>query len=139
LLNVGRQPALQRVAHLLCEHLARQEAVGMDDSATIPLSQMDVADAAGLSIVHVNRTFKELRRLGLLSKQGRAMKVVNKERLVCLAGFDGSYLNMPQLLSHWQLKIAGTSTRLERSVTVSLPPTSMTKLRSKPVQRSIGL
>jgi hypothetical protein len=47
LLNVGRQPALQRVAHLLCEQLARREAVGLN-SATIPLTQMDLADAAGL-------------------------------------------------------------------------------------------
>ena len=69
LLNVGRQPALQRVAHLLCEQLARREAVGLT-SATIPLTQMDLADAAGLSIVHINRTFQELRRLNILSKGG---------------------------------------------------------------------
>jgi CRP-like cAMP-binding protein len=51
LLNVGRLPALQRVAHLLCEHLARCEAVGIT-STTIPLTQMDLVDAVGLSIVH---------------------------------------------------------------------------------------
>lgn len=139
LLNVGRQPALQRVAHLLCEQLARQESVGMDD-ATIPLSQMDVADATGLSIVHVNRTYKELQRLRMLSKQGRSMKVVNRDRLVCLAGFDGNYLNMPQLLSRWQVNIAGASTRFDRPVPLGLPPTSTTKLRSKPAApRSMGL
>jgi CRP-like cAMP-binding protein len=104
LLNVGRQPALQRVAHLLCEQLARREAVGLN-SPTIPLTQMDLADAAGLSIVHINRTFQELRRLNILSKEGRAIKVVDRERLAGLASFDGNYLNMPQLLSHWQVKI----------------------------------
>ena len=104
LLNVGRQPALQRVAHLLCEQLARREAVGLN-SATIPLTQMDLADAAGLSIVHINRTFQELRRLNILSKEGRAIKVVDRERLAGLASFNGNYLNMPQLLSHWQVKI----------------------------------
>jgi len=104
LLNVGRQPALQRVAHLLCEQLARRETVGIND-ATIPLTQIDLADAAGLSIVHVNRTFQELRRLKILSKEGRAIQVVDRERLVCLANFDGLYLNMPQLLSHWQVNI----------------------------------
>ena len=108
LLNVGRQPALQRVAHLLCEQLARREAVGLD-SATIPLTQMDLADAAGLSIVHINRTFQELRRLNILSKEGRAIKVVDRERLAGLASFDGNYLNMPQLLSHWQVKIESIS------------------------------
>jgi hypothetical protein len=66
---------------------------------------MDLADAAGLSIVHINRTFQELRRLNILSKEGRAIKVVDRERLAGLASFDGNYLNMPQLLSHWQVKI----------------------------------
>src|SRR5262245_7289670 len=104
LLNVARQPALQRVAHLLCEQLARREAVGIN-GAVIPLTQMDLADAVGLSIVHINRIFHELRRLRILSKEGRAIRVVNRERLVGLANFDGHYLNMPQLLSHWQVNI----------------------------------
>ena len=66
-------------------------------------------DAAGLSIVHVNRTFQELRRLNILPKEGRSINVVDRERLAKLAGFDGNYLNMPQLLSHWQVKIERTS------------------------------
>jgi CRP-like cAMP-binding protein len=121
LLNVGRQPALQRVAHLLCEQLARRQAVGLN-SATIPLTQMDLADAAGLSIVHINRTFQELRRLNILSKEGRAITVVDRERLAALASFDGNYLNMPQLLSHWQVKIERASTPAERSPAVWCPP-----------------
>lgn len=119
LLNIGRQPALQRVAHLLCEQLARREAVGIN-SATIPLTQMDLADAAGLSIVHVNRTFQELRRLDILSKEGRTIKVVDRERLVNLAGFDGNCLNMPQLLSHWHVKIERASTPAHRRIRSTL-------------------
>jgi CRP-like cAMP-binding protein len=102
LLNKVRQSALQRVAHLLCEQMARRELVGID-RATIPLTQMDLADAAGLSIVHINRTFHKLLSLRILAKVGVAIEVVNKERLVSLANFDGRYLNMPQLLSHWQI------------------------------------
>lgn len=119
LLNIGRQPALQRVAHLLCEQLARREAVGIN-SATIPLTQMDLADAAGLSIVHVNRTFQELRRLDILSKEGRTIKVVDRERLVILAGFDGNYLNMPQLLSHWHVRIERAATPAPRRIRSTL-------------------
>lgn len=104
LINVGRQPALQRVAHLLCEHLVRREAVGMDGAA-VELSQIDLADATGLSIVHVNRTFKELRQLKLVCKEGRRMKVVDRKGLASLAAFDGGYLNLPQRLSHWQVDI----------------------------------
>ena len=131
LLNVGRQPALQRVAHLLCEQLARREAAGFN-SLTIPLTQMDLADAAGLSIVHINRTFQELRELGLLSKTRRAIEVVNRERLVRLANFDGHYLNMPQVLSRWQVSIEhGSTTRFANAGLVPRPPTSA-RLLSKP-------
>jgi hypothetical protein len=72
---------------------------------------MDLADAAGLSIVHVNRTFRELRRMNILSKEGRTNKVVDRERLVILAGFDGNYLNMPQLLSYWEVKLESAEER----------------------------
>jgi hypothetical protein len=119
LFTVGRQPALQRVAHLLCEQLARREAAGID-SVTIPLSQMDLADAAGLSVVHISRTFQELRRMNILSKAGRTIRVVDRERLVLLAGFDGNYLNMPQLLSHWHVKIDHTALPVPRRIGLPL-------------------
>jgi CRP-like cAMP-binding protein len=99
-LLTSRQPALQRVAHLLCEQMARLEI----DEGVIPLSQIDVADAAGLSVVHTNRIFQELRQLGMLSKQ-RALEVVDKERLEELAAFDGRYLNPSESLSRWDLRI----------------------------------
>jgi CRP-like cAMP-binding protein len=134
LLTVGRQPALQRVAHLLCEQLARREAVGINGS-TIPLTQMDLADAAGLSIVHINRTFQELRRLNVLSKEGRAIRVVDRERLACLAGFDGNYLNMPQLLSDWQVRMEPASVPAGRSPAVRPPLSPATVLRLKSASR----
>jgi hypothetical protein len=88
---------------------------------------MDLADAAGLSIVHINRTFQELRRLNILSKEGRAITVVDRERLAALASFDGNYLNMPQLLSHWQVKIESAPAPVTWR-----PPTSATRLCSTP-------
>ena len=99
-LVVTRRPALQRVAHLLCEQLAR---LGIDEGV-IPLSQIDIADAAGLSVVHTNRIFQELRQLGVLSKQ-RLIEVVDKERLQELAAFDGRYLDLSESLSRWDLRI----------------------------------
>ncbi len=101
-LVVTRRPALERVAHLLCEQLARLEI----DEGVIPLSQIDIADAAGLSVVHTNRIFQELRQLGLLSKQ-RAVEVVDKERLQDLAAFDRRYLALSESLSRWDLRIDG--------------------------------
>lgn len=98
----GRRPALQRVAHLLCEQLTR---LGIHEGI-IPLNQIDVADAAGLSVVHTNRIFQELRQLGLLSKR-RLIKVVDAARLRELAAFDAGYLDPSASLSRWDLRIDG--------------------------------
>jgi len=101
-LVVSRRPALQRIAHLLCEQLVRLEL----DEGILPLAQIDIADAAGLSVVHTNRIFQELRQLGVLSRQ-RLIDVVDKERLQELADFDASYLALTDLLSQWDLRIDG--------------------------------
>jgi CRP-like cAMP-binding protein len=93
--STGRGTALERVAHLLCEQLARREAVGIH-GPRLPFSQIDVADAAGLSVVHVNRTIQTLRSLGVLSK-GNHIEVIDRERLEQLAKFDGLYLIPPAL------------------------------------------
>ena len=98
-LCITRRPALQRIAHLLCEQLTR---LGIDERV-IPLTQIDVADAAGLSAVHTNRIFQELRQLGLLSRQ-RLIEVVNKEHLQELAAFDARYLDSSESLSRWDLR-----------------------------------
>jgi CRP-like cAMP-binding protein len=90
-LNGTQRPAVERIAHLLCEHVFRLEAVGIV-SDVVPLTQIDLADTAGISVVHVNRTIQELRDLGALSKNGRGIRVENKDRLVQIAKFDASYL-----------------------------------------------
>jgi CRP-like cAMP-binding protein len=96
--------ALERVAHLLCEQLARREAVGIH-TPLLPFAQIDVADAAGLSVVHVNRTIQTLRSLNVLSKTSHAIEVVDRKELARIAGFDGSYLNMPNFVSKWAVQI----------------------------------
>jgi CRP-like cAMP-binding protein len=95
-----RRPALQRVAHLLCEQLVR---LGIAEGV-IPLSQIEIADAAILSVVHANRILQELRQLGLLSKR-RVIEVVNRERLQELADFDARYLDPSETLSRFDLRI----------------------------------
>ena len=116
LLNVSRRSALQRVAHLLCELLARREAIGIN-GAIIPLTQIELADAAAISVVHINRIFQDLRKLGAVSRNSRAIEIVNRERLVELASFDGHYLDMPEVLVHWKIDVKGdSSTRCPRRV-----------------------
>lgn len=100
LLNISRRAALPRVASIICEQLVRLEAINIRNAA-IPLTQIDLADAGGLSVVHVNRVVRELRILGALSKKKRTIEVESRDRLAQVASFDRRYLNMPELLSGW--------------------------------------
>lgn len=103
----SRGTALERVAHLLCEQLVRREAVGLD-APQLPLSQIDVADATGLSVVHVNRMIQTLRGLNVLSKARHVIDVGDRKQLEKIARFDDHYLTMPNFVSKWVVQIEAT-------------------------------
>ncbi len=88
-LNVGHRTAYERIAHLLCEMIFRLRAVGLSDgkSCDFPLTQVDLADATGLTSVHVNRTLQELRREGLIELHGRKLAVPKLEALMIAGTF----------------------------------------------------
>jgi CRP-like cAMP-binding protein len=92
--NVGRRSAYQRVAHLLCEVGQRLQAVGhaSDGSFELRLNQDEVADAMGLSIVHVNRTLQQLRHEGLILTRGATIQVPDWQRLQEAGEFSPDYL-----------------------------------------------
>jgi CRP-like cAMP-binding protein len=54
--NVGRRDARTRIAHLLCEFSLRMKlaALGRDNLYELPMTQEQLADATGLTAVHVN-------------------------------------------------------------------------------------
>lgn len=95
IVNVGRRVALERVAHLLCEIFERLRAVDLLDgnSCAFPITQMDLADATGLSIVHLNRTLQELRGSGLIVLRERHLTIVDQETLQNLGLFQPQYLH----------------------------------------------
>ncbi|WP_229195473.1 Crp/Fnr family transcriptional regulator [Bradyrhizobium acaciae] len=92
--NLGSRAALPRLAHLLCEIAARLELVSLLDNGRfhVPFTQQDIADACGLSTVHVNRTIQELRRRKLIEWNGHAVDLLQRDRLESLAEFRPSYL-----------------------------------------------
>ncbi len=98
LVNVGRRTAYQRVAHVFCELVTRLQAVGLarDGACDLPLTQSELADATGLSTVHVNRVIQELRRDGLITLRGRVFSALDWAGLKKAAEVDPNYL---QLLS----------------------------------------
>ncbi|MBV8743432.1 MAG: Crp/Fnr family transcriptional regulator [Xanthobacteraceae bacterium] len=96
LTNVGRRSAYQRIAHLLCEVWWRLQAVGRTrgDSYELPVTQTDIGDAMGLSVVHVNRTLQQLRADGLISLRSNVVVVLNWRRLQEAGEFDPGYLQL---------------------------------------------
>ncbi|GAC1485497.1 MAG: Crp/Fnr family transcriptional regulator [Acetobacteraceae bacterium] len=95
MVNVGRRSAYQRIAHILCEMAVRLHAVGLaqDYSCDLPITQGELADATGLSTVHVNRVIQELRGDGLIALNGRSFTALDWEGLKRAADFDPLYLN----------------------------------------------
>ena len=95
ILSVGRRSARARIAHLICELYLRCEAVGLAAgmSYALPLTQVDLADATGLTSVHVNRMLRELREEGLVTFRGGRVTIHDWERLQTTADFDPIYLH----------------------------------------------
>ena len=96
MINIGRKQANSRIAHFLCEMVARLRAVGLveDNQCQWPLTQGEIADSLGLSNVHVNRTLQEeLRAKGLITLTKNKLTVKDWDGLVALAEFDPIYLH----------------------------------------------
>ena len=95
LVNLGRRSAEERMAHFLLELGTRLQLVGIGDKTgfSCPLTQYHLADALGLSAVHVNRVLRHLREEGLVTFQKGRVSFDDFSRLVKLAGFDADYLD----------------------------------------------
>ena len=88
-------PAHAAMAHLFVEMMMRAQALGIarGNSLDLPITQNDLADALGLSPVHVNRTLAALRGLGVEFRNG-VLTIENLPELEELAGFDPTYLHL---------------------------------------------
>lgn len=95
LVDIGRRDAKQRMAHFLLELSARLKLVGLasNEGYRCPLTQYLLADALGLSAVHVNRVLRELREDGLVTFQNGKVTFEDFEGLVTFAAFDRHYLD----------------------------------------------
>jgi CRP-like cAMP-binding protein len=96
LLNVGQRTAYQRLGHLFVELFLRLRTVGMTqhNSCDFPLTQNDLADATGLTPVHVNRMLQDLRRDGLIELERKHLRIPDLERLMDVSMFNPNYLHL---------------------------------------------
>lgn len=110
--NVGRRDAVTRVAHLLCEFAYRLDAVGIGPECNyeLPMTQEQLADALGLTSVHINRTLQTLDKSGLTQRTRRSVVITNLEKLAHLGDFNSTYLHLPQsaLPEHMQARTPGS-------------------------------
>ncbi len=96
--NIGQRQAYERIAHLLCETFARLQAVGLTrgDTCDFPLTQTDIADATGLTAVHVNRMIQALRHDGLIELRDKRLTIRDSARLRQVAMFNPAYLHLDE-------------------------------------------
>jgi CRP-like cAMP-binding protein len=95
--NVGRRDARTRLAHLLCEFSLRLKVAGLGEATDyeLPMTQEQIADATGLTAVHVNRTVKVLEAEGLITrKSSRSVTIGDWKKLAQAGDFDSNYLHL---------------------------------------------
>lgn len=96
LISLGQRSAFEHVAHLFCELYLKLQAVGLagDHRCPLPITQADIADALGLTPVHVNRVLQEMRGRTLITLRGRMLVIQAWDELLRLSEFDPTYLQL---------------------------------------------
>ena len=96
--NIGKREAAQRIANLFCELHARLDLVELvkGDRFSLPLTQEVIANAMGITAIHVNRALGRLRAAGLVVLRHGELHITNLDQLRKLAGFNPRYLHSEQ-------------------------------------------
>ena len=95
-LNVGQRSAYERLAHLLVEVYLRLRTIDRahNGRCDFPLTQQDLADATGLTAVHVNRTLQELRADKLIELERKQLNILDLKRMISVSMFNPNYLHL---------------------------------------------
>lgn len=96
ILNVGRRDAFTAIAHLLCEFALRMDVAELGEATKyeLPLTQEQLADAVGLTSVHVNRTLMRLEAEGHIRRRKRTIQIDDWQTLAKVADFEPRYLHL---------------------------------------------
>ena len=95
IVSLGRRSSVERVAHLVLELFLRAVRIGLSkgDAMDLPLSQTVLADALGMTPVHINRMLQELRRSGAVALGRGVLRIQDAAILTRISGFDSNYLH----------------------------------------------
>ncbi|MEM9013082.1 MAG: Crp/Fnr family transcriptional regulator [Pseudomonadota bacterium] len=93
-ISLGARRASSRILHLLLEIYLRLMAVGETeaDGFAMPLTQQQLADICGLSIVHTNRTLRALVRAKLIALSRARVTFPDFDAAMAACEFDGRFL-----------------------------------------------
>lgn len=110
--NIGQRPASERIAHLFCELYLRMRVIDAvkDHTFELPITQSELADTVGLSIVHVNKSLRKLRAANAVTFKGGRLVITDIELLKKLGGFKSNYLHLDDVLPSLVLD-SGATTR----------------------------
>jgi len=99
IIRVGRRSARERVGHLILELNRRISAVTgeLENYLYLPVPQALLADALGLSVVHISRTLSRLKSEGLIKTGNEGIQILNREKLAEISDFDSRYLRLEKL------------------------------------------
>lgn len=96
IIDEGRRDAYTRIGFLIYEIFVRMRAFGVidDQKFEFPVTQVDLADATGLTPVHVNRMLKQLRDENLIAIDGKTWNILDPEGLRKACNYEASYLHL---------------------------------------------
>ncbi len=90
IVNLGARSAPGRLAYLIAELRQRLGAMGLvvNEQFEFPITQSKLADALGVSAVHVNRVLQSFRTQGILDVRRRIVTLGDFEKILQLGGLD---------------------------------------------------
>jgi CRP-like cAMP-binding protein len=88
--DLGRRTADERLAGLLLSLFEQLLKRGMvdDQAADFPLRQRHIADASGLTSVHVSKVLGEFQKTGLIEISDRSLRILDLPQLQRVAGLQ---------------------------------------------------
>ena len=100
IVNVGQRPAPARLAHVMMELRERLRVIGRvnGNDFEMPLTQEEMGEALGITAVHVNRVVRQLREEGIVELHRGRATVLDENKFLVLADFDGRYLHQSPVL-----------------------------------------
>ncbi len=94
IVRIGRMSARERIANFIIELNRRQNiSTGeRDDFVPLPVPQAYLADALGLSVVHISRSLTSMKASGLVHTSRRGIEILDRDALMDLAEYDTALL-----------------------------------------------